>query len=130
MAFHKCVLIIDDDHDFTTLVKFVFERVANWKVLTASHGKEGIYIAEKEQPDIILLDVIMPEIDGLAIYNLLKNNLSTRNIPVVFVSAKAFIQETVNSQIAEKVLVITKPLDVLKLPKQLNEICSKAKKSR
>ena len=130
MTIDKCVLIIDDDYDFTAIVKFVFEKVANWQVLTASDGKEGILIAEKELPDVILLDVIMPEMDGLTIYKLLRKKLSTCHIPVVFASAKAFVRETIKSQIAENVLVITKPLDVLKLPQQLNEICSQPKKSR
>ncbi len=124
MILRKCILLIDDDEDFTHIAKFIFEQDANWKVLTASNGKEGIAIAESEQPDVILLDVVMPELDGFAVYKLLKNNLFTCTIPIVFVSARAFIVEIVKSQISENVLVITKPFDLFALPERLNELCS------
>ena len=124
MISRKCILLIDDDDDFTYIVKFLFEHDSNWKVLTTSNGKEGIAIAESEQPDIILLDVIMPKLDGFAVYKLLKNNLFTCTIPIIFVTAQAFILERVKSRISSNVLVITKPLDVLELPDRLNELCS------
>ena len=123
MTISNCVLLIDDRDDFTYLMKFFVEREIGWKVSIATNGKAGIAAAELEQPDAILLDVVMPDLDGLAVYARLKSNLSTSTIAIAFISAKAFIKEIVKSQITEDVLVITKPFNVLELPNQLNKLC-------
>ncbi|MEM7761509.1 MAG: response regulator [Cyanobacteria bacterium P01_A01_bin.40] len=125
------LLIIDDDRDFITLIDFVFKEDSNWEVLAETNGNQGVATAKLIQPDIILLDVVMPEIDGFAIYKLLKYNLLTCNILIIFVSAKAWIKEEVKSRIAEDVLVITKPFDILELhsqlDNQLDKLCNEQK---
>ena len=59
----KRILFIDDEDDIKTLAQFCLELEANWEMIGASNGQEGIAIAEKEQPDAILLDAMMPDLD-------------------------------------------------------------------
>ena len=80
-------MIIDDDIDFNTLVKFVLEHDTDWNILTISEGRKGIAQAQLKQPSVILLDLVMPMLNGLDIYNLLKSNAATCSIPIIFVTA-------------------------------------------
>ena len=121
------LLIIDDDRIFITLIDLVFKEDDNWKVFAENNGSQGAATAKLIQPDIIFLDVVMPKLDGFATYKLLKSNSLTCNIPIVFVSAKAWIKEEVKSRIAEDVLVITKPFNILELHSQLDKLCNEPK---
>ncbi len=80
----KQILFIDDEEDIQTLARFCIELEADWKLITASSGMEGIAIAETEQPDAILLDVMMPELDGLQTLEKLQANPNTKHIPIIF----------------------------------------------
>ena len=119
------VLIIDDDIDFNTLIKFVLEYDTNWNILTISEGKQGIAQAQLQQPSVILLDMIMPLLNGLDIYNLLKSNAATCSIPVIFVTAMIQMQEIVKLQITEDIEVIVKPFDIMKLAQQIDDVCDR-----
>jgi CheY-like chemotaxis protein len=118
----KRVLLIDDEAAIQTVVKFGLKMSANWEVLVANSGPEGILKAQTEQPDIILLDVMMPEMDGLATFRSLQEDHDTRSIPVIFLTAKA--------QASEKRLlsdvgvngVITKPFNALDLAAQICKV--------
>jgi len=83
----KTILIIEDD---TVLRENTAEllELANYKVITASNGKIGINIAKKELPDIIVCDIMMPELDGYDTLRTLSNNKTTKYIPFIFLSAK------------------------------------------
>jgi YesN/AraC family two-component response regulator len=67
----------------------------SFKVITATHGSEALKLAELYMPDVIICDVMMPEMDGIELCNLLKNNLNTSHIPVILLSAKAEIENFV-----------------------------------
>ena len=125
----KCVLLIEDNEDCAILLEFVFECNADWQLLIASSGREGIALAKSEQPDVILLDVVMPKLDGLDVYKLLKSNLLIRQIPIIFATAMSPIGEIRELQITEDVEVITKPFDILRLLDYLNEACDDSKVS-
>ena len=84
---NKRLLVIDDNEDSRILVKFALEMNQKWQVATAKDGIEGITKAETERPDVILLDFIMPNLDGLSVYEVLKSNLFTCSIPIIFVTA-------------------------------------------
>jgi len=84
----KTILIIDDEEDFCYFVKKNLEAISNYEVITATKGKKGIQIARKKKPDLILLDIMMPGIDGLEVLKRLKKNENTQNIPVIMLTAK------------------------------------------
>lgn len=115
------LLIIDDCHDSNQLVKFVLEQDTDWKIITALNAQEGINLARSDRPSIILLDVAMPDIDGLDVYKLLKSDKTTRSIPVVFTTAMVGVEERIRKQIANNVKVITKPFDIRLLKTQISE---------
>lgn len=110
------ILIIDDDETIQTVVEFGLKLTASWQVWTASSGPQGIELAAQHQPDAILLDVIMPGMDGVATFEALQANDSTRSIPVIFLTAKA--QTTEKSQLKALGVsgVLTKPFNALDLP--------------
>ncbi len=84
----KKVLVIDDEKDFCYFVKKNLEAISNYKIITVTKGKKGIQIARKEKPDLILLDIMMPGMDGFEVLKRLKRNEKTMNIPVIMLTAK------------------------------------------
>ena len=80
------VLAIDDDAEFTDLVKYTLEQ-QGCEVVSAPNRMDGLHLARTTLPDLILLDVMLPDLDGLSVCQILGNQPSTRNIPVFIVSA-------------------------------------------
>jgi two-component system, OmpR family, alkaline phosphatase synthesis response regulator PhoP len=119
---HKRVLIIDDEAAIQTVVQFGLNLSVGWEVLTASSGAEGIQRALLEQPDMILLDVMMPEMDGLATFQKLRQTPQTQLIPVILLTAKAQAAEKRIFQTTGVQGVITKPFNSLDLAAQISRI--------
>ena len=119
----KQLLLIDDDEDTRTLVELALKmKNPEWEVVTASDGIEGITKAETERPDVILLDFIMSGLDGLTVCEVLKSNLFTCSIPVIFITAMAHskVFSQLENSLAEG--IITKPFDVVNLDSQITKI--------
>jgi CheY-like chemotaxis protein len=118
----KRILIIDDEETIQTVVQFGMRLAAGWDVLTANSGLEGIQIAQTAQPDAILLDVMMPDMDGMATFKELQASPDTEHIPVILLTAKA--QTAEKRQFNEMGVsgVITKPFNSLDLPEQITKI--------
>lgn len=116
------LLLIDDDDDTISLVKFILESDTDWQIFTASSGKEGIAKARAERPELILLDIAIPEIDGLNVYKSLKSDPTTSSIPIMLITAMVGIEEIVKSRITENVEVITKPFDILELSNRIDRV--------
>lgn len=85
---HHNLLIIEDSDDVRENMKEILE-LSNYQVITARNGKEGLEVAQKNIPDIILCDVMMPLLDGYGVLRGLSNNPTTKNIPFIFVTAKS-----------------------------------------
>ena len=83
----KTILIIDDEEDFCFFVKLNLEKTGKYDVLTAISGSDGLKLAIKHQPDLILLDIIMPNMTGTQVAEALRNDKVTKNIPIIFVTA-------------------------------------------
>ena len=117
------LLFIDDNEDSRILTKFALESQTDWEVLTACSGVEGVTKAQTERPDVILLDFIMPDLDGIAVLDVLKSNLFTCSIPVIFITA--MVETMLLSQLKNTLAVgvITKPFDVINLDSKIAEIC-------
>lgn len=118
----KRILIIDDEESIQTVVQFGIKLAAGWEVLTASSGPTGIDTAQAEQPDVILLDVMMPEMDGIATFKALQLHPETEQIPVILLTAKAQTSEKRQFNDLGVSGVITKPFNSLDLPEQIAKI--------
>jgi CheY-like chemotaxis protein len=118
----KRLLIIDDEEAIQIVVKFGINMAAGWELLSASGGETGIDTAERELPDAILLDVMMPEMDGIATFKALQANPITARIPVIFLTAKAQTAERRQFNDLGISGVITKPFNSLDLPEQITKI--------
>jgi CheY-like chemotaxis protein len=116
----KRILIIDDEDDIREIAQLSLEAVRDWQVLTARSGKEGLTRAGVERPDAILLDVMMPDLDGPATLQQLRANPTTRSIPVIFLTAK--VQSADRRRFANLGVqaVISKPFDPLRLAEQVS----------
>jgi CheY-like chemotaxis protein len=119
---HKRLLIIDDEEAIRTVVKFGISLAAGWEVLSASSGRMGIETAERELPDAILLDVMMPEMDGIATFKALQANPITAKIPAIFLTAKAQTAERRQFSDLGVSGTISKPFNSLDLPDRIAKI--------
>lgn len=117
------LLLIDDNQDNQFLVKTALEINTGWKILTASDGIEGITKAESSRPDAIILDFVMPGLDGLTVCEILKSNLFTCSIPIIFMTA--MVQSQVLTRLENSLAkgTITKPFDPMNLHSQIVNIC-------
>ena len=118
----RSLLLIDNNDDYATLVKFFWEESTDWEITTALDGKEGIAKAQREQPDLILLDLAMPSLDGVAVYKMLNSDRSTRCIPTVLLTAMVGIEQMVCFEVNDNVEVITKPMDLTVLKNQISDL--------
>lgn len=85
---NRRILIVDNEPSIQEVAQICLETVAGWEVSIASSGLEGLAAAEREQPDAILLDIMMPGMDGLDTFSRLQANPVTRSIPVILLTAK------------------------------------------
>jgi len=118
----KTLLLIDDDDDIREVAQLSLELGAGWTVLAASSGAEGIETARANQPDAILLDVMMPNLDGPATLERLRADDATRAIPVVFLTAKARPAERDRLAGLDVSGVLAKPFDPMTLADQLRDV--------
>jgi CheY-like chemotaxis protein len=121
----KCVLVVDDEEDVRAIAKLGLEMGANWTVLTANCGKEALTIAENYQPDVILLDLMMPDWDGRTTLEQLKANPATQSIPVILMTAKTQSSTQAELRQLDVAAVFTKPFRPLLLPQQITEVLEK-----
>jgi CheY-like chemotaxis protein len=113
------ILIVDDEDDIRAVAQMSLEVVAGWTVVTAGSGSEALGIAAAEQPDAILLDVMMPDLDGPATLERLQADPATRLIPVVFLTAKVQAADQRRFATMSVAGVLAKPFDPMELPGQV-----------
>ena len=89
----KVILVIDDDDGIREVTQICLEAIAGWGVIAAASGEEGLTLAHTHQPDAILLDVMMPHLDGVATFERLQIREETKKIPTILLTAKAKISE-------------------------------------
>ena len=115
----KRILLVDDEASILSVARIGLKR-AGWSVLTAASGKEGIAKAVAEQPDAIVLDVMMPEMDGLETLKQLQDNPQVQQIPVIFLTAKVQQSDRRNFYASGIKGFITKPFDPTTLASQIS----------
>ena len=115
----KRILIVDDEYDIRAVAELALKTVAGWEVLTAASGREGLDIAVTEQPDAILLDVMMPDMDGIATLQALQANPATKSIPAILMTAKAQAADQRRFASLGVAGIITKPFKAMQLSAQV-----------
>jgi len=118
------ILIVDDELDFNAILQTRLEA-SGYEVVTAKDGEEGLEKVESENPDLIVLDVMMPKVDGFEVCETLKNDVRYKKIPIIFLSAMA--QED-NFSMGKKVgadAYITKPFESSVLIHKIEEMLKK-----
>jgi len=116
------ILIIDDEDDIREVAALSLEATAGWQILTASSGAEGIAIASAALPDAILMDVMMPGMDGPTTFRQMQLEPAISHIPVLLLTAK--VQGTDQRRFADLgvAAVLFKPFDPLTLAQQISDV--------
>jgi len=118
------ILIIDDDNDNLILFSKILKKaIVKVDILTATNGSDGLKLAKKHLPDTIILDIMMPDIDGYSVCKILKENTKTKGIPIIIITG---IEEKIETKI--KVLklgaeaFLTKPIHKAELTAQIQSM--------
>lgn len=119
------VLIIDDEPDVRSIARLSLGRVGGMDVVELAGGEGAVVVARSERPDVVLLDLMMPGMDGVATLETLRADPETAAIPVVFVTAKAMPDEIHRLKKLGALDVIVKPFDPMALPTILQDILSR-----
>lgn len=120
----KKILIVDDEPNIVMSLEYVFKK-ENFEVFIARDGSEAIDIANKNIPDIILLDIMMPNVDGYQVLKFLKEKEDLKNIKVIYLSAKNKLSDIEFGLKLGADKYISKPFSVKKLVKEVKSLLSK-----
>lgn len=114
------ILIVDDEGDFIELVKFRLSALG-CEFLVANDGVQALSQARQFKPDLILLDILLPDLDGISVCEILKRQPATKKIPIIFMSALSagVTRRTVALQAED---FFTKPLDLPRLERRVGEL--------
>ena len=113
------VMMVDDDPSIRKIGEICLTRVGKWEVALASSGQEALDMGPTFRPDLILLDVMMPGMDGTTTIKLLQEQEETASIPVIFMTAKVQSHEVEKYSKLGALGVITKPFDPMTLPSEI-----------
>lgn len=119
------ILVCDDEKDVVELISFLLEK-DGYNVVTAKNGREALDVVGKEIPDLILLDVMMPEMDGYTVQTRLQEDPKTKAIPIIILTAKGQMRD-VFAMSSNVVAYMEKPFDPKSLRTKIQESLSKQK---
>ena len=118
----KRILMVEDDLEIQTLTKFCLEMDDSWEVILADNGEEGWFKALTLSPDVILLDLILPDLSEVEILDRLSDNQHTAQIPIVLFTAKLLNGEKIKHENSNVVGIISKPYNSLTLSADIHNI--------
>jgi CheY-like chemotaxis protein len=118
----KSILLIDDEPHLAQVIAVCLESFKGWQVRIANSGTEALSLVESLNPDAILLDVMMPVMDGIEVYQNLQEKPNTKNIPVIFLTAKVQASDRVKFSQLGVTGIIAKPFEPLKIADQIAEL--------
>jgi two-component system, OmpR family, response regulator VicR len=123
----KLILCIEDEEEMIDLIRLILTR-RGFNVLGANGGKEGLEAIRQKHPDLILLDLMMPDMDGWEVYQQMKADEATKNIPVIVVTAKAqSIDKVLGLHIAKVDDYIAKPFSPQELLNSVDNVLNRQK---
>lgn len=121
----KCIVCVEDEPEMIDLIRLILGR-RGFEVKGAAGGVEGLQLIRSDQPDLILLDLMMPDMDGWEVYQQLKADEKTKNIPVIVVTAKAqSIDKVLGLHIAKVDDYIAKPFSPQELVNSIEKVLQK-----
>jgi two-component system alkaline phosphatase synthesis response regulator PhoP len=118
------IFVIDDEEDFAYFLKANLELISNYEVMIFTKGKKGIKAAAKEKPALILLDIMMPGMDGFEVLKRLKKNEKTMKIPVIMLTAKNEDESKIEAAGLYCEDYIVKPVEMRVLNSKIHKILS------
>ncbi len=119
---NKLILCIEDEPEMIDLIRLILNR-RGFEVIGANGGKEGLESIRKEKPDLVLLDLMMPDMDGWEVYQQMKADEKTRDVPVIVVTAKAqSIDKVLGLHIAKVDDYIAKPFSPQELLASVDKV--------
>ncbi|MCC3404792.1 MAG: response regulator [Microcoleus sp. PH2017_10_PVI_O_A] len=118
----RLILVVDDQEHLRELVQACLEDLGGWETLVAASGEECLQIVQTQQPSAILLDVSMPGMDGIAVYESLQSDPKTRSIPVILLTAKVLPSDRAKFTQMGVTGVIAKPIQPTSLTVEVAEI--------
>ncbi len=121
MDAQKKILLVDDHQTVFRLLEAIV-RIKGYKLIYAESGQQGIVMARRELPDLILLDVMMPDIDGFKVCQYLKENPETKDIPVMFLTARGAEDDLALGRKAGADGFMTKPFQTIEVLKQIERL--------
>ena len=125
----KCILCVEDEPEMIDLMRLILGR-RGFEVKGANGGVEGLKMIRQELPDLVLLDLMMPDMDGWEVYQQMKADERTKNIPVIVVTAKAqSIDKVLGLHIAKVDDYIAKPFSPQDLMNSVEKVLGKSKAS-
>lgn len=116
------VLMVDDDANIRLITEMSLKKLTAWQITVAASGREALMAAEKEPPDLILLDMMMPQMDGLTVFAELKTKLGVDMPKVILMTAKVQSHEVDHYKQLGAAGIISKPFDPMTLPDQIRAI--------
>jgi CheY-like chemotaxis protein len=118
----KQILVIDDEEDIRELLQIALEMSTDWQILTAASGQEGVASALQNQPDAMIIDVMMPDMDGPTTVRQLRQHPTTQTIPVIFLTAQTqATKQPCYTELGVKA-VLSKLIDPMSFADQVAEV--------
>jgi CheY-like chemotaxis protein len=122
---HRClkrILVVDDDPDLLAVVSLALSALGGLEVFTCASARDAFELAAREEPDLILLDIMMPDLDGFGVLRALREAETTSSIPIVMMSAALQSQDTPTYKALGCIGLVVKPFDPSLLPERLDEL--------
>lgn len=124
----KKILMVDDDPFIRKVGEMALNKVGGWEVTLAGSGDEALRLAATDAPDVILLDVMMPNMDGPSTLKKLRQVVMLQSIPVIFITAKVQLHEMEQYLSMDAQGVVSKPFDPITLPQEIENIVENARR--
>jgi len=117
------ILIVDDDDDMVSLMKLVLEQYS-YNIMQASTGEEALSIARNYNPDVIILDIMLPKMHGFSVCHIIKNDEELNHVKILMISAKSFDVDKRRALASGADAYMTKPFDLNELTDKVKELLS------
>ena len=118
----KKIMFVDDDIEIHPIVEKGFKNFYNINSLLCASGKEAISKVQDFMPDLVILDAMMPEMDGIAVMRELAKNSKTKNIPIIFLTGKDKVLELEEILASGPIVIILKPIQLKTFAQEIQEI--------